>query len=103
MQSGIMDLWATDAYMTLERSKNFLYPTPFVIEKYGALMKRQKKTFYIDIDGLTAGIEGDVYVLLLATSLVLFTVSWLNELFKAANGNRNSCWDLLLSQFPSNG
>src|SRR3569832_346250 len=75
LQSGIVDMWVDDAYMTLERSKDFLFTTPFSMTKYGALMKRQKKVFYIESDGLTAGIYLNVYALLGAILIFLVVVS----------------------------
>jgi hypothetical protein len=48
MQSGVADMWATDASVTLERTKGFHLTTLYMIGKYGALMKRQT-SFSIDI------------------------------------------------------
>ena len=82
LQSGIVDMWADDAYVTLERSEDFIYTTPFAIERYGALMKRQEKVFYIESDGLTAGIRFDVYALLVAILILLLVVSAINERYQ---------------------
>src|SRR5262245_33553106 len=95
-------MWASEAILTLERSESFLYTTPFMMEKYATVMKRQVKTFDIDITRVTAGIGLDFYGNLFAVLLFLFIVCWLNELWQAPHG-RNSMWQIILSMFPCNG
>jgi hypothetical protein len=103
MQSGIVDMWAGNAFVTLERSNNgFIYTTPYFIDKYGALMKRPTEMFSIDTKSVTAGIDLPVYALLFAFLLALFLISYINEQVQSAN-ERNSNWHLLLSLFPANG
>jgi hypothetical protein len=66
LQSGTIDTWSSSAYLTSLRATNgFVYTTPYVIEKYGALMKRQTK-LTIDVESFTAGIDSRVYALVLA-------------------------------------
>jgi hypothetical protein len=66
VQSGYVDMWATDAYMTSTRFDSFLFTTPFTIEKYAALMKRPIEQFAINYNTLTASIHASVYVCLFA-------------------------------------
>jgi hypothetical protein len=54
-------MFTVDTYVTFERRKDFLFTTPFVVEKYGALMKRPT-TFLIDSTGVTAGINIGILV-----------------------------------------
>ena len=62
VQSGVVDTWAINAFVTLERHTNgFQFVTPFMIEKYGALMLRHDPLFTIDINSVTAGIDLLVY------------------------------------------
>jgi hypothetical protein len=102
LQSGNVDMWATDAIVTLNRYNEFLFTTPFTIEKYGALMKRQPHTFYIDVESITAGFDLSIYATLFAILTLLFLVCYINERFQS-NGKRNSIWHILLSLFPLNG
>jgi hypothetical protein len=103
LQSGIVDIWALDAFVTLERIENgFIYTTPVSIEKFGALMKRQTKMFSIETKSVTAGIGLSVYALLFAFLLANFLISYINERVQQTN-ERNSIWNLLLSFFPTNG
>jgi hypothetical protein len=103
LQSGIVDIWAADAFVTLERSNaGFIYTTPYVIDKYGALMKRQTTMLSIETKSVTAGIGLSVYALIFAFLLLNFLISYINERMQPLY-ERNSIWDLLLSLFPSNG
>jgi hypothetical protein len=104
LQAGIIDMWAMDARITLARSENFLLTTPFNLEKFGALMKRQNPSVFIDWTSLTAGIDIEVYLLMFVTLALLFFVCWLNEKLWGENDvKRNTTWELLLSLFPVNG
>jgi hypothetical protein len=97
----MVDMWATDDVLTLERFESFLYTTPFAIEKYGALMKRQNVvTIYGNT--ISAGIDIEIYYALFAILLLLFIISSINERYQHLN-KRNSTWHLLLSLFPMNG
>jgi hypothetical protein len=103
LQSGIVDIWAVDASVTLLRSENgFIYATPFIIEKYGALMKRPTEIFSIETKSVTAGIGLSVYALLFAFLLANFLISYINEQMQPQY-ERNSTWHLILSLFPENG
>ena len=102
LQSGIIDTWAVGTFVTLERSSSFIYTSPYIIDKYGALMKRQTTTFAIETKSVTAGIRLTIYALLLAFLLANFLISYFNEQLQPKN-RRNSIWDLLLSLFPSHG
>src|SRR3569832_139095 len=102
LQSGTDDKWVDNAFETLERSEDFLYTTPFYISKYGALMKRQTNAFYIESDGLTAGIRVDIYALLAAILIFLLVVSAINERCQRTD-ERNSIWRILLSTSPMHG
>jgi hypothetical protein len=103
LQRSEVDTIATGTAMTVARLKDFQYTTAFNIERYGALMKRQKDTFAIDFDGITAGIALRTYGIMLAVSLLLFIVAWLNEHFQQTN-KRNSTWRILLAIIlPCNG
>lgn len=102
VQSGFVDMWATDASMTPVRFDSFLYTTPFTIEKYGALMKRQTDTFHIDTLTLTAGVDVHIYGILLAIFMSLFVLSYVNERCHKST-ERNGSWCILLSLMPLNG
>jgi hypothetical protein len=103
LQSGVVDIWAGDAFVTLERSNaGFIYTTPYFIDKYGALMKRPTEMFEIDTKSVTAGIGLSVYALILVFLFMNFLVSYINETLQQTNG-RNSYWHILLSLFPANG
>jgi hypothetical protein len=103
LQSGIVDIWAMPATLNLKRSSNgFHFTTPFMNNKYGALMKRPMEMFEIDTKGLTAGIGLNVYGLVFAFLLANFLLSYINERLQPTN-KRNSTWHLLLSLFPANG
>jgi hypothetical protein len=93
---------ATDAYVTLERNEGFLYTTPFMIEKYAAIMERQTNGFTVDIQGLTAGINVGVYGIIFALLMCLTFISYINERCQPTN-ERNSIWHLLFSLFPMSG
>jgi hypothetical protein len=102
LQSGLVDIGVSDAVYTLERGESFLFTTPISIERYGALMKRQKGAFAIDVDSLTAGVDLDIHEMLFGILLFLLFVAWTNERLQHSN-ERNSIWNLLRSLFPSNG
>jgi hypothetical protein len=102
LHSGIVDMWATDARMTLQRHEHFLFTTPFNLEKYAALMKRQNPTIFIDWMVLTAGIDIEVYPIMFAILALLFFVSWVNERLQNVD-EKNTNWELLLSLLPCNG
>jgi hypothetical protein len=103
LQSGIVDVWVESALMDLQRSTNrFIYTTPFLINKYGALMKRPTEVFSSDTKCVTAGIGLSVYALIFAFLFMNFLISYINEQLQPRN-ERNLIWDLLLSLFPSNG
>jgi hypothetical protein len=102
LQSGVVDIFASNILMTLERQHDFHYTNAFTIDKYAALLKRQTDLFEIDINSLTVGIDLSVYGLLFVTLAGLFLVSFLNERLQC-NTNRNSSWRLCLSLFPCNG
>lgn len=102
LQSGTVDMWAVDALFTSERNRDFLFTTPYSIERYGALMKRPEVEFAIDIDGMTAGIDRSIYGMLFVLLACLFLTCYINELLRPS-AERNSNWHLLLSLFPWNG
>jgi hypothetical protein len=103
LQSGIVDIWASSSFVTLERSNaGFIYTTSHIIDKYGALMKRQTTMFSIETKSVTAGIGLSVYALIFAFLFMNFLISYINERVQQTN-ERNTIWDLLLSFFPSNG
>jgi hypothetical protein len=101
LQSGIVDMWATSAFVTLERNSDFIYTTPFTMEKYGALMKRQTG-FDVNINSVTAGIDVTIYGYLFAILTLLLFVCYINEKCQQAK-DRNSIWQLFTSLLPSNG
>jgi hypothetical protein len=103
LQSGIVDMWAANAFVTFEYSSGgFIYTTPYIIDKYGALMKRQTEMFSIETKSVTAGIGLSVYALVFAFILANFLISYINEKVQPRN-ERNSTWHLLLSLLPANG
>ncbi len=101
LQTGIVDMWVTSAVVTLERSRDFLYTTPFAIEKYAALMKRPT-VFYINFDSLTANIDIKRYVIMFAMLFLLFLICIVNERMRHAT-DRNDTWHIIMSLFPCNG
>ncbi len=102
VQSGFVDMLANDAKMNIPLYEGFLLTTPFNVERYVALMKRQQPAIFIDWDGITTGIGVDVYAIMFATLTFLLFVCWLNE--RCQNGaKKNTNWQLLLSIFPING
>jgi hypothetical protein len=103
LQSGIVDMFGTDGYVIAEYYQDFLYTTCFTMQKYGALMKRQKESFGLSMNGLTAGISLKIYAILFAILAFLFIVSLINERFQQNPNFKNSIWRLFLSQFPANG
>jgi hypothetical protein len=102
LQSGVVDMWAADATMSVERYDDFLYTTPFALSKYAAVMKRPIPTFYIDINSVTAGIDFKTYGLMFAILFGAFLFSAINERIQHRK-HRNTVWDLVLLQFPCNG
>src|SRR5689334_22825088 len=102
VQRGIVDMWATGADFTMERNQDFLYTTPFAVEKYAALMRRPAGTFVINMDSLTATIDVSVYYMLFGILLIFFIVCLLNERLPHPK-NRNESWHIIVSLFPSNG
>jgi hypothetical protein len=101
LQSGVVDTLAIDSYVTYDRSDTFDYATPFILERCGALMKRQEKSVSINIDSITAGMHAFAYVILFALLLLLFIISLLNEKWNDKL-ERNTSWYLLVSLFPCN-
>jgi hypothetical protein len=101
LQNGIADMWATDTYVTLEESNTFLFTTPFMMEKYAALMERQTNGFIVDIKGLTAGIDVGVYGIIFVLLMCLTFIGYINERCQPTN-ERNTTWHLLFSLFPAN-
>jgi hypothetical protein len=101
IQSGHIDTFTVNAYITLERFDSFLFTTPYVIEKYAVLMKRPNK-FFIDYDSLTVYIDASVYFVTFALLLLLFLIAWLNEQ-RPHIIKRNCSWRLFLSLSPMNG
>jgi hypothetical protein len=101
IQSGVADMWDMDAYITLKRSASFLFTTAYMFDKYGALMERQVDTFYIDVNGLTADINVEVYAILCALLLSLIVLAYINERWHPS-AVRNSTWHLLHCLFPIN-
>jgi hypothetical protein len=104
LQSGIVDMWAINAFVTLERSTSgLLFTTPYIMENYGTLMKRQTTTmFSIETKSVTAGIDISAYALILVFLFTNFLISYINEQLQQTN-KKNTIWDILLSFFPSNG
>jgi hypothetical protein len=103
LHSGIVNIWLTSVFVTVERSNDFIYPIAFSIEKYGALMQRPTDTtFSIDVNNLLAGVDGYIYGIIFAILMLLFITAWMNEIVQYSN-ERNSNWHLLLSIFPANG
>ncbi len=102
MHTGVIDMWASDAQITIPRSEGFLFTTPFNLEMYGALMKRKQPAIFIDWPGLTASIDIQIYAIMFGILALLFFVSWLNERWHTVD-EQNTKWHLLLSLFPSNG
>jgi hypothetical protein len=107
MQSATIDTLSTASYMTLKKNIDFTYTTPFVVEKYAALMKRHTTGVYVDIDSLGAGVEFMIYALSFLILLFLLLVSMCHERLNGdislTHKSSNSFWHLLLSLFPSNG
>jgi hypothetical protein len=102
LQSGHVDIWASYAYVTEQRSSRFIYTTPFILSKYGALMKRQNGMLEISLGDLCARINLSVYASIFAILMVIFTVSLMNERFDVST-RTNSTWHLLTVLFPMNG
>jgi hypothetical protein len=102
LQSGYADMWATDTYVTSDKSETFLFTTPFMMEKYAALMERQPESFTVDIKGLTAGIDIWFYGIIFVLLMCLTFIGYINERCQPTN-KRNSIWHLLFSLFPMNG
>ncbi len=100
LQSGTVDTWSGASFLTPDRSSDFLYPTPFIMEKYGALLRRP--TTFIDINVVTAGLVPWIYAVLFAVMGMLFLGSWLSEWWLYGE-ERNHTWHLILSLFPCNG
>ncbi len=99
LQSGEIHMWSSEAILTEERCDHFLFTTPFMMEKYAALMKRQTTSFDVDIDGITAGIGVNVYAMLLSVFFLLFIVCWLNERWQYSC-ERNTKWQIICSLMP---
>jgi hypothetical protein len=78
MQSGIADMWASSAVMTLERHNDFLFTTPYAIQKYGAIMKRQSM-FELEFNHVTVGIDLLTYAILCMIFILICIVSAVNE------------------------
>jgi hypothetical protein len=107
LRSGHMDTCTAGTNMLIDNSRDFYFTTPYLIEKYGVLMKRRKYKnnidFYnIDFDSVTAGIGGRIYAILFSILFAYVVVSCVNERFQQGN-ERNTIWHILLSIFPSNG
>jgi hypothetical protein len=101
LHTGIVDIWTAGAPVALDKSEAFRFTTPFLIEKYGVLIKRQD-TFAIHLNHITAGIDLHLYGFMFAIFALLFIVSCINERFQHSN-ERNFTWHLLLSLFPMDG
>ncbi len=90
--------------MTLQKSEYFKYTTPLVIDKYGALLKRQKSPPFVGIHSIAAGVDAQIYGITALILLFLLIVSWCHERFNTSKYKKaNGLWDLLLFTFPSNG
>ncbi len=106
LQSATVDTLSIGAYITLARSKDFKYTTPYTVRKYGAIMKRQTSKFYVDIDTVTAGLDAWIYGMFFLILMILLFVSWCHERisthFTSQSKCSNTLWDLLISLFPAN-
>ncbi len=102
LQSGFVDICTHGVNVMSDRLDDFMFTTPFKIENFGALMKRQDVAFSINEKSVTAGIGFEIYAFLAAILLFLLIVTWFNERCQYSTA-RNSTWRLLLSLFPSNG
>jgi hypothetical protein len=103
LYDGNVDMLTVGTPVTLDGYNDFLYTTPFIVQKYSALMKRQTGALSIHVNGLTGGIDVSIYGILFAILLFLFCVSWINERCQRVSNEHNSTWHLLQSFFPLNG
>jgi hypothetical protein len=106
LQYGSVDTWANSVFMSLERSNEYVYTTPFIVERHAALLSRHGLRGlgrYIDVDSIGAGVDAMIYGISFALLVVLLVVSCLTEWCNVYPLQQsNSLWRLVLSLLPLN-
>jgi hypothetical protein len=105
LQSGIIDIWASLFTIIPDRFDQFLCTTPMMATQYAALMLRPRHFIDINTNGLLAGIDISVYVLLFLSLTLLCIIGYLNEKrhAKQSGGDDvNSLWTILVLLMPYN-
>src|SRR5689334_8453493 len=77
--AGAYDTWLTYGIPTAERLESFLYATPFGLERYGVLVKRDDAAVEVNFNGLMAGINFTVFCTFFAAVVSLITIGMINE------------------------
>jgi hypothetical protein len=103
IQNGVVDMYNSYGHLkSVDNYRHFLYTNVFGSSSVGILMRRQSIGVEINAFGLMAGINLEVYGLLLSAILLLMFIAMLNEKLQYEISERNSVWRIFGTFMPSN-
>ncbi len=101
LQTKSLDAWGAYATVTLDRHNDFSFTTPFAVHTYGFLMKTPE-LFTVNFDGLSAGLQRSVYLLIFSILMLLCGIIYINETRHRSqiDDQVNTLWKTVISLVP---